>query len=107
VKPGTHQPGLVGRAGANGFPAALFRQAGRNSERVELEGPPLSVIWHGVGKPGKLSLYDLANDIGETNDLAAKHPEIAAKLTGLMQKAWAEPRSQEADGTYTGRDEGH
>ena len=60
-----------------------------------------------VGKPGKLSLYDLSNDIGEKNDLAEKHPDIVAKLTGIMQKAWTEPRSQESDGTYTGSEEDH
>lgn len=63
--------------------------------------------WKGVGKPGKLSLYDLSNDISEKNDLAEKHPDIVAKLTGIMQKAWVQPRSQEADGTYTGSEEDH
>jgi len=61
--------------------------------------------WKGVGKPGKLTLYDLSKDIGEKTDLAAKHPEIVAKLTDFMKKAWTEPRSQESDGKYTGREE--
>ena len=63
--------------------------------------------WKGVGKPGKLSLYDLGRDMGETNDLAGKHPDVVAKLTELMRKAWTQPRSQEADGTYTGHEHGH
>jgi len=62
--------------------------------------------WKGVGKPGKLALYDLSNDISETNDLAEKHPDIVAKLSDFMQKAWAEPRSQELDATDTGGEEG-
>lgn len=63
--------------------------------------------WKGVGKPEKLALYDLGRDIGETTNLAGKYPEIVAKLSDLMQKAWSEPRSQQADGTYTGREEDH
>jgi arylsulfatase A len=63
--------------------------------------------WKAVGKPGKLSLYDLSQDIGETNDLAAKHPDIVAQLNDIMRKAWTEPRSQEADVSYTGREKGH
>jgi arylsulfatase A len=56
--------------------------------------------WKGVGKPGKLSLYDLAKDVGETTDLAAQHPEVVAKLIALVQQAWTEPRSQTDDGVY-------
>jgi arylsulfatase A-like enzyme len=63
--------------------------------------------WKGVGKPGKLALYDLSKDIGEKNNIAEKHPEVVAKLTGFMEKAWTPPRSQETDGTYTGREEDH
>jgi arylsulfatase A-like enzyme len=63
--------------------------------------------WKGVGKPGKLSLYDLSKNIAEKNDLAGKQPEIVTKLSDLMQKAWSEPRSQQADVTYTGREEHH
>ena len=32
-------------------------------------------------------LYDLTRDISEENDLAAKHPEVLAKMTGLAEKA--------------------
>lgn len=38
-----------------------------------------------TGEP--IELYDLSNDIGETNDLAAKHPDIVAKMGELMQQA--------------------
>jgi arylsulfatase A-like enzyme len=60
--------------------------------------------WKGVGIPGKLALYDLLKDIGETTDLAAQQPEIVAKLGTLMQQAWTEPRSQTDDGPYGARD---
>lgn len=61
--------------------------------------------WKGVGKPGSLDLYDLNSDIGEANDLAGKLPDIVAKLSELMEKAWTEPRSQKDDGIYTGREQ--
>ena len=34
---------------------------------------------------GPVVLYDLAKDVGETNDLAAEHPEVAARLAQKMQ----------------------
>jgi len=36
---------------------------------------------------GKISLYDLAKDIGETRDIAARHPDLVAKATRMMNKA--------------------
>ena len=59
--------------------------------------------WKGIGKGGKVRLYDLSKDIGETNDLAAQHPDIAKKISGIMEKAWVAPRSRKDDGKYTGR----
>jgi arylsulfatase len=34
-----------------------------------------------------LELYDLATDIGEQNDVAARHPEIVARLQALAERA--------------------
>ena len=53
--------------------------------------------WKGVrkGKKGaKVELYDLAKDLGETNDLAAKHPDLAARLSKFMDEAHVDPRPQ-------------
>jgi arylsulfatase A-like enzyme len=61
--------------------------------------------WKGVGNPQKIALYDLGSDLGETNDVAKEHPDVVAALTDFMREAWTEPRSQESDGTYTGREE--
>ena len=36
---------------------------------------------------GKISLYDLSKDIGETRDIAARHPDLVAKATRIMDKA--------------------
>ena len=60
--------------------------------------------WKGIGRPGSVKLYDLSNDIGESNDLAAQHPDIAKKIGEIMAKAWVEPRRQTDDGKYTGRE---
>ena len=35
---------------------------------------------------GKKELYDLANDLGETKDLAAAEPAVVVRLTALMQR---------------------
>jgi len=59
--------------------------------------------WKGIGRSGKVRLYDLTKDIGETKDLAAEHPDIAKKLGEFMTEAWVAPRSQKDDGKYTGR----
>lgn len=37
-----------------------------------------------------LELYDLQNDIGETKNVAAEHPEIVARLTAAAERARAE-----------------
>ena len=36
---------------------------------------------------GRLELYDLSQDIGETNDLSESHPQVLAQLHQRM-KAW-------------------
>jgi len=50
--------------------------------------------WKGVRKSGQaqLELYDLSRDLGETNNLAAAHPDIAKKLLGLMSIARTESK---------------
>ena len=42
-------------------------------------------------KQGKtdLQLYNLATDVGEKEDVAAKHPEIAGKILGIMRREHA------------------
>ncbi len=50
-------------------------------------------------KPGKrgpavAELYNLANDLGETTNLAAQHPEMVKEMTELLQKIRAGGRSR-------------
>ena len=60
--------------------------------------------WKGIRSGGKLRLYDLGNDISESNDLAAEKPEIAKRLQGYIEAAYDERRSQKDDGKYTGKE---
>ncbi len=59
--------------------------------------------WKGLVSGGKLSLYDLSQDIGENNDVASANPEIAARLKKYSEDGFQEARSQKDDGKYTGR----
>ncbi len=45
--------------------------------------------WKAVKAPytKPLKLYDLANDVGETHDVAAEHPDIVAKLEAYIRTA--------------------
>jgi arylsulfatase A-like enzyme len=47
--------------------------------------------WKAVQQPlsTPLRLYDLATDIGEEHDVAAKHPEIVSQMTAAMREAYA------------------
>jgi arylsulfatase A-like enzyme len=40
--------------------------------------------------PSELALYDLVDDVGETTNIAAAHPEIVARLTDLAEAARAD-----------------
>lgn len=58
-------------------------------------GPPMAALRRGEFKlvelfeTGAIELYDLAQDIGETRDLAAERPELAAELHREL-RAWRE-----------------
>ena len=39
-----------------------------------------------AAQPWKIELYNLKTDIGETTDVAAKHPEIVARIDQLMRE---------------------
>ncbi|NQT16317.1 MAG: sulfatase-like hydrolase/transferase, partial [Planctomycetes bacterium] len=45
--------------------------------------------WKGVrlGRESDIQLYDLGNDLGETNDLAARRPDVVRQMARIMQTA--------------------
>lgn len=45
--------------------------------------------WKGVrlGRESDIQLYDLSNDLGETNDLAALRPDVVGRMARIMQTA--------------------
>ena len=50
--------------------------------------------WKAVrtGAGQALELYDLGADIGETTDVSAANPEIAARMEAILEEAHSEPR---------------
>ena len=51
---------------------------------------PLAKKWtsfRGQTQPSPARLYDLEADLGETTNLAEKHPEIVRRLTGYAERA--------------------
>ena len=90
---GQAQPELDERLHYWEFHERGFRQAARQGR------------WKAVrdtGSGGPLQLYDLQVDIGEMNDVAADHPEIAAALADYLDTArvpseyWRTPAEKEA-----------
>jgi arylsulfatase A-like enzyme len=55
---------------------------------------------------GKIELYNLKNDLGETTDLASKYPQIIKKAQNLMNKSrthsdmWPRPAGRNGGGLY-------
>ncbi len=65
--------------------------------------------WKGIregGLDGPIQLYDLSNDLGETKDVAAAHPEIVARIAAYLKEARTEsedwPIRVRRAGTATG-----
>jgi arylsulfatase A len=69
---------------------AFFYYSGSNLEAVRAGKWKLHVYKTPGFRPGAGAieeLYDLENDIGETDDVAAEHPEVVAKLRGHLERA--------------------
>jgi len=97
-------PALQGRAQqpvrASIVHSAIFGAFAIREGNWKLEFCPGSGGWSHP-KPGSpeelklppLQLYDLSNDIAETNNVVAQHPEIVAHLKTLLEKYIADGRS--------------
>ena len=46
------------------------------------------------GAPAETQLYNLADDLGETTNLAGKHPEIVQEMTALLKLVREQGRSR-------------
>ena len=57
---------------------------GESSQGVLLAGP--GGWWKGIAKPfgGEIELYSLKDDLGETKNLAAEHPELVKAVRAVM-----------------------
>ena len=45
------------------------------------------------GKDSPLELYNLKSDIGETQDLSKRHPEITKKIKKILNESHDAPRN--------------
>ena len=79
-------PTLLGRGKQKAHDFLYWAFYERGGARAARQGN-----WKAVQQPYStpVRLYDLSSDIGEKNDIAAKHPEVVAKLTKLMDQAYA------------------
>jgi arylsulfatase len=69
---------------------------------VGRDGVPAAYAQENVLKP---ELYDLVNDIGETTDVAASHPEIVKQLEAAAEQARADLGDRQTDRPGPGRRE--
>jgi len=76
------------------FPHTYTSLGGRQPGR---DGRPVDYVDRQIG----LELFDLANDVGETTNVAQEHPEVVARLSAAAEKARAE-----LGDTLTGRGTG-
>ncbi len=60
--------------------------------------------WKGIrlGQGGKLQLYNLEEDIGETNDVAAQYPGIVKEIERIMDTAFVPSERYPVGELYTG-----
>ncbi|MGB2823055.1 MAG: sulfatase/phosphatase domain-containing protein, partial [Phycisphaerae bacterium] len=88
-------PALIGEAAAGRkqepHEYLFWENGGTKAARA---GNWKAILPGGRGGKGKLRLYDLSKDIAESNDLAAAHPDVAARMEAIIQKAWTDPRPQ-------------
>lgn len=83
----SYAPTLLGKPGEQTKHEYLYwRQGGVEAVRAG----KWKAVRPGKGKP--VQLYDLSTDIGEANDLAAGHSDIAARMAEFMEDATRRPR---------------
>ncbi|MDB4676998.1 sulfatase [bacterium] len=95
-------PILLGEAGAESKREAFYYFFRDQLECVRSGNWKLRLAQVRGGKPNQpAELYNLEEDIGETTDLAAQHPDIVKRLRGLAEEA----RSDLGDGKIQGKNQ--
>ena len=69
--------------------------------KLHLPSPAKQTNLRGDTRPAKAMLYDLATDIGETTNVADKHPQVVKRLLALGEKA----RVDLGDGSKKGKNQ--
>jgi uncharacterized sulfatase len=91
-------PTLVGSGTQRAHPPFYWEFHEQGTKQAARDGR-----WKGVRRPmltGAVELYDLEADPGETRDLAARHPDVAARLARVMDREhvpsplWQAPAEQ-------------
>jgi arylsulfatase A-like enzyme len=85
----SYLPALLGQSAAQEAHDYLYWEFhGRGGRQAVRYGDWKGVRYGFFEDPNSLiELYDLSQDPGETQDLAAKHPELVEKIDGLMRAA--------------------
>ena len=70
------------------FPAYTGQQAVRMGDWKGVRRNLLAAGRNRIAKPGEIpiELYQLRDDVGETRDVAAEHPEVVAKIAEIMRR---------------------
>jgi hypothetical protein len=96
-------PALLGEAHDKPLRDHLVLQAGGVSALAVRKGPwkliPARRAGPGVGRGNPATqeaaqLYNLTDDLGETKNVAAQHPDVVKELTALLQQAREKPRTR-------------
>lgn len=79
-----HFPHYIGNPQVEGWlniPSTTVRSGSWKLHRFYADGP---------NQTDRFELYHLSDDVGETNDLAAEHPDLVVRLTGLIDEHLAD-----------------
>ncbi len=101
-------PTLLGEAAAGGkqrkHDYLYWEQPGRRGAQAIRLGK-WKAVWPGFGRDNRprVELYNLSTDVGEANNVAADHPELAARAEKKMTEAHVPPIPQVEPPTPEGR----
>ena len=81
-----------------------WEQPGRRGAQAIRMGK-WKAVWPGFGRPNRppFELYDLSTDVGETNNLAGDHPDLARRVKRAITEAHVPPLAQLEPPTPEGR----